>query len=693
MERRWTTFYLRYLELDCLFKRKKLRMKVTHLTKLIILLMVCIAIIGCEKDHEETGTIYGIVTDFSTGEPVSSANVQLRPSGETALTGTDGMYEFTEIATGSYSITVSKAEYTDLVDDYVIDVKDGKRMRRDVQIKKRPVALHLYDNESQEISELDFGANEGVTKKNFNIFNGGTKKIDYTIEKSVDWITEISPSGGAIDVGMTKPIVVTIDRRLLASGENTTTLLITSSSDGGKELTVKATNNVELPTVSILDALAIDSVTYRIRCEVVSEGGMEVTERGICWNTFGIPTMDDETIPYSSGGTGQYAIRMENLTMATHYYVRAYAKNELGVGFSEVIDFVTGDIVTPPSVNYIVAISANPANGGAVEGEGSFNQGQQCTVKAIANTGYSFVNWTENGNQVSTYADYSFVVNANRTLVANFSFNGGGGNAPTGAIGGLFSVSATQQVWFSQGNLQYQASTNTWRFAENQWNYIGEDNANMSQTYSGWIDLFGWSTSGYNHGAVCYQPWSTSENDMNYYPYGSNTANLFDQTGQADWGYNAISNGGNTINSWRTLTKEEWNYVFFSRNTASGIRFAKAIVNGINGVVLLPDTWSSSTYPLNATNNIGVGYCNTISTQDWTNTLQPAGAVFLPTSGSRYGTSVYNHGSVGKYWTSSRSSSNNAFRLLFNGTSSNGISISNESLYYGNSIRLVRDAE
>lgn len=45
--------------------------------------------------------------------------------------------------------------------------------------------------------------------------------------------------------------------------------------------------------------------------------------------------------------------------------------------------------------------------------------------------------------------------------------------SPVGAINGLFSVSATQQVYFSQGNLQYQASTNTWRFAENQWDYVG----------------------------------------------------------------------------------------------------------------------------------------------------------------------------------------------------------------------------
>ena len=48
-------------------------------------------------------------------------------------------------------------------------------------------------------------------------------------------------------------------------------------------------------------------------------------------------------------------------------------------------------------------------------------------------------------------------------------------NVPTGAINGLFSVSENSQVYFSQGNLQYQASTHTWRFAENQWDYVGNN--------------------------------------------------------------------------------------------------------------------------------------------------------------------------------------------------------------------------
>ena len=58
----------------------------------------------------------------------------------------------------------------------------------------------------------------------------------------------------------------------------------------------------------------------------------------------------------------------------------------------------------------------------------------------------------------------------------------------------VFSVSATKAVTFSPGNLQYHPANDEWRFAPSQLDYIGDDNANISETYNGWIDLFGWGT-------------------------------------------------------------------------------------------------------------------------------------------------------------------------------------------------------
>ena len=71
--------------------------------------------------------------------------------------------------------------------------------------------------------------------------------------------------------------------------------------------------------------------------------------------------------------------------------------------------------------SFTIMVSANPADGGTVTGGGSYNQGASCTVMATANAGYTFNNWTENGNVVSTQANYTFTVTGNRTLVASFT--------------------------------------------------------------------------------------------------------------------------------------------------------------------------------------------------------------------------------------------------------------------------------
>ena len=76
--------------------------------------------------------------------------------------------------------------------------------------------------------------------------------------------------------------------------------------------------------------------------------------------------------------------------------------------------------ITSPIQTYIISVAANPSEGGSVAGGGSYTYGSSCTVHATANVGYTFINWTEGGNQVSTQASYIFPVEGNRNLVANF---------------------------------------------------------------------------------------------------------------------------------------------------------------------------------------------------------------------------------------------------------------------------------
>ena len=272
--------------------------------------------------------------------------------------------------------------------------------------------------------------------------------------------------------------------------------------------------------------------------------------------------------------------------------------------------------------------------------------------------------------------------------MASFVANGGGtaSSSPTGSINGKFSVNSNgDKVFFSQGNLQYQASTWTWRFAENQYDYVGSANSNISSSYSGWIDLFGWGTSGYNHGANCYQPWSTSTTNGDYYAYGNNTYNLFDQTGQADWGWNAIYNGGNQENlGWRTLTHDEWAYLFNTRSTPSGIRYAKAQVNNVNGVILLPEDWDTSVFYLSNTNNNNASFSsNVLSISQW-GVLEQFGAVFLPAAGYRNGSSVRYDNSRGFYWSSTY-----PYFVYYYDSNLNPDNPGNTILYYGDEMEVL----
>ena len=249
-------------------------------------------------------------------------------------------------------------------------------------------------------------------------------------------------------------------------------------------------------------------------------------------------------------------------------------------------------------------------------------------------------------------------------------------SAPTGALGGKFTVNAGGgQVSFSQGNLQYQASTSTWRFAPNQYDFVGDatvgnvyenetkcNNANISNSYTGWIDLFGWGTGN--------NPTNSSINNGDY-------------STCTDWGVNAISNGGNTSDLWRTLGKDEWVYLFNTRTNAANLR-TFATVNGVVGLILMPDGWTADGVSLTITT---ANYTsNIISLGNW-NTLESQGCVFLPSAGYRGGTTldlVQDHGS---YWSNTAYNSDHAYYL---DVKTNGLDPRYENnRYTGLSVRLV----
>jgi hypothetical protein len=136
---------------------------------------------------------------------------------------------------------------------------------------------------------------------------------------------------------------------------------------------------------------------------------------------------------------------------------------------------------------------------------------------------------------------------------------------------GVFSVRGDKQVVFAPGNLQYTQSTKIWNFAKEQYEILGEANVGYG-VLADRIDLFGWSA---NNTTAPFGV-STSTDAVDY-------AGIF-----VDWGRNTIS--GDAPDTWRTLTKDEWVYLLHNRTDAKQL-YSRAQINGINGLIFLPDNW------------------------------------------------------------------------------------------------------
>lgn len=274
-------------------------------------------------------------------------------------------------------------------------------------------------------------------------------------------------------------------------------------------------------------------------------------------------------------------------------------------------------------------------------------------------------------------------------LILTFAGNSQSVQIQDGAILAVFSVSDSTKVYFSQGNLQYQASTKTWRFAEHQYDTIGADNKNRSKKYDGWIDLFGWGTSGYKSK----YPYMATTNHIKYGVIRNQYADITDT--KYDWGvYNKISNGG-TSKKWRILTDDEWFYLICKRNNALDLK-GSATINGIAGMILLPDNWTT---PADITFNSGMnGFSNNMySISEWSK-MEANGAVFFPAAGQRSGTSIEGVGVFSYYWSSvadHRNLNNNNFYAICMHFKNDYVAGKCFGYYrsYGISVRLVQDVK
>lgn len=209
------------------------------------------------------------------------------------------------------------------------------------------------------------------------------------------------------------------------------------------------------------------------------------------------------------------------------------------------------------------------------------------------------------------------------------------------------SIGENQYAAFAPANLQYTQSTKSFAFAPAQHYILGRDNVSLSSSedvLADVVDLFGWSSDANN---VFYGAWGTSTS-----VYNNNYKGEF-----RDWGTNVI--GTDTADTWRTPTKDEWEYIFLRRPNAARL-FGMGSVDTVSGVIILPDVWHTpagitftpntqdTEYNLTLTED-GITYTqngdyspfdlNQYTLEQW-HQMEAAGAVFLPAAGGRIGTEV-----------------------------------------------------
>ena len=253
-------------------------------------------------------------------------------------------------------------------------------------------------------------------------------------------------------------------------------------------------------------------------------------------------------------------------------------------------------------------------------------------------------------------------------------------------FGGVFSVSADKKVRFAPGNLQYFNSTSSpkWRFAQHQKDVVSYDASAYGTNPGKWIDLFGFGTSG----ASDYSPYKSVTTESSYYHSG----NISDTN--YDWGwYNAIENGGNANHIWRTATYDEWNYLLNTR-TDHLTKIAGGKIGTVKGLIIIPDDFVVPEGLSFTGNKYYPDSYNYYTVQEWAR-MEVAGAVFLPVTGYRSGT-TRSGASEGYYWTGVMSNTTSpyftAYYIKIPATSTKP-EINSKALYWGMAVRLVRNVE
>ena len=295
----------------------------------IISLFTC-----CATDIVDvTGSISGIVKDYTTGLTVENCQVALAPSGNTVFTDANGRYTFDNLNPGTYTLTFTKIGYMD--QSTSVEVLAGQSILKDIQ-------LETTEAFTVSTSVLDFGDSNATLS--FGLQNPTATKYDFNIVNNIEWL-KLSQTNGTIQPNNRLNITAIVDRSLVGYGsyDKTITINYTGATSGNVTLRIVMQKaEIAKPSVTTNEATDITANSFSIGGHISSTGGEKITAYGHCWSYDPHPTIDNE---HTDLGQTIENIRFNSKIYCslvnTAVYVRAYAVNSQGVSYGNEVQVTT----------------------------------------------------------------------------------------------------------------------------------------------------------------------------------------------------------------------------------------------------------------------------------------------------------------------------------------------------------------
>lgn len=332
--------------------------------------------------------------DFGTAETLYPIEISNTDKGtlEWEITKTSSWLSLspTSGSTGSdVSIVMVSADRTGLSAG---DYNDKLVITSNAGSKEIPVTMSV-SGAVLDVSPLGLDYGEVTATKQLTLTNtSGIGSIQYTIEKSHDWISLDKTSGTLSSSSQTTMMNVVVDRTGLSAGNYSGKLTIKSDVTSDIEVTITMQIKLdEAPTVSIGVVSDLSYNSTKMEGSVVSIGSHAITSHGFCWATTSEPTISNTTSNYGSRSEiGSFSGTIGNLSADTKYYIRAYATNQIGTSYSSEYSFTTSSMPVVATIQTTDATSVT-SNSATLNGN----------IESVGN---------------STISEHGFIYNTNSSL-------------------------------------------------------------------------------------------------------------------------------------------------------------------------------------------------------------------------------------------------------------------------------------